>query len=128
MFDWFVVRFIAVDGQLKCEKWIRDDDDHSEESKTSWWLNRLIGRTKKVAVDWPYPFAEGKLFVLTLSAGLEGYHVSVDGRHIASFPYRTVSNNDMHSDDLIVKVHYLALLVYVLSNFNRVLLLKMRLA
>lgn len=79
----------TVDGQLKCEKWIRDDDDHSEESKTSWWLNRLIGRTKKVSVDWPYPFAEGKLFVLTLSAGLEGYHVSVDGRHITSFPYRT---------------------------------------
>ncbi|KAK1433770.1 hypothetical protein QVD17_10687 [Tagetes erecta] len=79
----------TVDGQVKCEKWIRDDDDHSEESKSSWWLNRLIGRTKKVTFDWPYPFAEGKLFVLTLSAGLEGYHVNVDGRHITSFPYRT---------------------------------------
>ncbi|PWA34308.1 galactosyltransferase family protein [Artemisia annua] len=79
----------TVDGQVKCEKWIRDDDDHSEETKSSWWLNRLIGRTKKVTFDWPYPFAEGKLFVLTLSAGLEGYHVNVDGRHISSFPYRT---------------------------------------
>ncbi|KAB1216700.1 putative beta-1,3-galactosyltransferase 18 [Morella rubra] len=74
---------------VKCEKWIRDDDSGSEESKTTWWLNRLIGRTKKVTVDWPYPFAEGKLFVLTLSAGLEGYHISVDGRHVTSFPYRT---------------------------------------
>lgn len=81
----------SVDGQVKCEKWIRDDDDHSEESKATWWLNRLIGRTKKVTVDWPYPFSEGKLFVMTLSAGLEGYHVNVDGRHITSFPYRTVS-------------------------------------
>ncbi|KAK1422326.1 hypothetical protein QVD17_25362 [Tagetes erecta] len=79
----------TVDDQVKCEKWIRDDDDHSEETKSSWWLNRLIGRTKKVSFDWPYPFAEGKLFVLTLSAGLEGYHVNVDGRHITSFPYRT---------------------------------------
>ncbi|KAI7738978.1 hypothetical protein M8C21_010445, partial [Ambrosia artemisiifolia] len=79
----------TVDGQVKCEKWIRDDDDHSEESKSSWWLNRLIGRTKKVSFDWPFAFAEGKLFVLTLSAGLEGYHVNVDGRHITSFPYRT---------------------------------------
>lgn len=43
-------------------------------------------------LDWPYPFAEGKLFVLTLRAGLEGYHVNVDGRHVTSFPYRTVSN------------------------------------
>ncbi|XP_071737472.1 hydroxyproline O-galactosyltransferase GALT6-like [Rutidosis leptorrhynchoides] len=78
----------TVDGQVKCEKWIRDDDN-LEESKTSWWLNRMIGRTKKVRYDWPFPFAEGKLFVLTLSAGLEGYHVNVDGRHVTSFPYRT---------------------------------------
>ncbi|XP_050371860.1 hydroxyproline O-galactosyltransferase GALT6-like isoform X2 [Argentina anserina] len=79
----------TVDGQVKCEKWIRDDDDHSEEWKAIWWLNRLIGRTKKVAIDWPYPFAEGRMFVLTVSAGLEGYHISVDGRHVTSFPYRT---------------------------------------
>ncbi|KAL5980660.1 Hydroxyproline O-galactosyltransferase galt6 [Asimina triloba] len=79
----------TVDGLVKCEKWIRDDDSRSEESKTTWWLNRLIGRTKKVSIDWPFPFVEDKLFVLTLSAGLEGYHVNVDGRHITSFPYRT---------------------------------------
>ncbi|KAK4376758.1 hypothetical protein RND71_003054 [Anisodus tanguticus] len=79
-----------MDGQVKCEKWIRDDDDHSEESKATWWLKRLIGgRTKKVSIDWPYPFVENKLFVLTVSAGLEGYHINVDGRHITSFPYCT---------------------------------------
>lgn len=77
----------TVDGQVKCEKWIRDDDHHSEESKSTWWLNRLIGRKKHVAFDWPFPFAPDKLFVLTLSAGLEGYHVNVGGRHITSFPY-----------------------------------------
>ncbi|KAG8379084.1 hypothetical protein BUALT_Bualt07G0051400 [Buddleja alternifolia] len=79
----------TVDDLVKCEKWIRGDDNGSEESKATWWLNRLIGRTKKVSIDWPFPFAEGKLFVLTLSAGLEGYHINVDGRHITSFPYRT---------------------------------------
>ncbi|PIN02661.1 Galactosyltransferase [Handroanthus impetiginosus] len=79
----------TVDDLVKCEKWIREDDNGSEESKATWWLNRLIGRTKKVVVDWPFPFVEEKLFVLTLSAGLEGYHVNVDGRHITSFPYRT---------------------------------------
>lgn len=77
----------TVDGQVKCEKWIRDDSG-SEESKATWWLKRLIGRTKKVTVDWPFPFAGNKLFVLTLIAGLEGYHINVDGRHISSFPYR----------------------------------------
>uniref|UniRef100_A0A0D9WWI5 Galectin domain-containing protein n=1 Tax=Leersia perrieri TaxID=77586 RepID=A0A0D9WWI5_9ORYZ len=79
----------TVDGQLKCEKWIRDDDKKSEESKMKWWVKRLIGRPKDVHISWPYPFAEGKLFVLTLTAGLEGYHVNVDGRHVTSFPYRT---------------------------------------
>uniref|UniRef100_M4D7E8 Galectin domain-containing protein n=1 Tax=Brassica campestris TaxID=3711 RepID=M4D7E8_BRACM len=44
---------------------------------------------KKITHDWPYPFEEGKLFVLTLRAGMEGYHISVNGRHITSFPYRT---------------------------------------
>ncbi|XP_020238984.1 hydroxyproline O-galactosyltransferase GALT6 [Cajanus cajan] len=79
----------TVDGQVKCEKWIRDDDSRAEEAKATWWLTRLIGRTKKVTIDWPYPFVEGKLFVLTVNAGMEGYHVSVDGRHVTSFPYRT---------------------------------------
>ena len=86
-----IYNIYAVDGLLKCEKWVRDDDNHSGESKTSWWLNRLIGRTQKVSIEWPYPFGEEKLFVLTLSAGLEGYHINVNGRHITSFPYRTVS-------------------------------------
>ncbi|OEL23583.1 Hydroxyproline O-galactosyltransferase GALT6 [Dichanthelium oligosanthes] len=80
---------VRLDGQLKCEKWIRDDDNKSEESKMKWWVKRLIGRPKDVHISWPYPFAEGKLFVMTLTAGLEGYHVNVDGRHVASFPYRT---------------------------------------
>lgn len=79
----------TVDGLPKCEKWLTDNDDRKEE-KATWWLNRLMGRAKKSSsIDWPYPFVEGKLFVLTLSAGLEGYHVNVDGRHVTSFPYRT---------------------------------------
>ncbi|XP_010532302.1 PREDICTED: hydroxyproline O-galactosyltransferase GALT5 [Tarenaya hassleriana] len=79
----------TVDGHLKCEKWIRDDDSYSEGFRATWWLNRLIGRRKSVKVEWPFPFVEEKLFVLTLSAGLEGYHINVDGKHVTSFPYRT---------------------------------------
>ncbi|KAJ4889717.1 hypothetical protein Rs2_29465 [Raphanus sativus] len=77
----------TVDGEVKCEGWKRDDD--SDESKKTWWLNKFMGRRKKLTHDWAYPFEEGKLFVLTLRAGMEGYHISVDGRHITSFPYRT---------------------------------------
>ncbi|XP_047092840.1 hydroxyproline O-galactosyltransferase GALT6-like [Lolium rigidum] len=82
-----------VDGQLKCERWTRwDDGAKSEESKANWWLSSLVGRPEKPSVDWAYPFAEGKQFVLTITAGLEGYHVNVDERHVASFPYRTGYN------------------------------------
>jgi len=88
--------FETVDGQVKCEKWIGGDDRQAEEFVSKWWLNRFVGRPKKVTVDWPFPFNENKLFVLTVSAGLEGYHFNVDGRHVVSFPYRTVSN-ECHS-------------------------------
>ncbi|KAG5028037.1 hypothetical protein JHK87_011551 [Glycine soja] len=81
----------TVDGLVKCEKWIRGDDDDRDavETKAAWWLKRLIGRPKRVTVDWPFPFSENKLFILTLSAGLGGYHINVDGRHVTSFPYHT---------------------------------------
>uniref|UniRef100_A0ACD5X5G1 Uncharacterized protein n=1 Tax=Avena sativa TaxID=4498 RepID=A0ACD5X5G1_AVESA len=82
-----------VDGETKCEKWTRGDDGaKSEESKVNWWLGSLIGKPDRDSVDGTYPFAEGKQFVLTITAGLEGYHVSVDDRHVASFPYRTGYN------------------------------------
>uniref|UniRef100_A0A0D9Y1E4 Galectin domain-containing protein n=1 Tax=Leersia perrieri TaxID=77586 RepID=A0A0D9Y1E4_9ORYZ len=77
-----------VDGLIKCEKWDRRDSVDSKETKTSSWFNRFIGRAKKPDMRWPYPFSEGKMFVLTIQAGTEGYHISVGGRHVASFPHR----------------------------------------
>ncbi|KAL2926309.1 Hydroxyproline O-galactosyltransferase GALT5 [Bienertia sinuspersici] len=56
------------------EKWIRDDESSIEESRATWLLSRLLNRPKKVIVDWHFPFAEDNLFVMTLSAGLKGYH------------------------------------------------------
>ncbi|KAJ0248405.1 Galectin [Hirschfeldia incana] len=83
----------TVDGQVKCEKWVQENntsDSREETKKETWWLSRFIRRSKKVVtVEWPFPFTEEKLFVLTLTAGLEGYHVSVDGKHVTSFPFRT---------------------------------------
>uniref|UniRef100_A0A0E0RFQ7 Hexosyltransferase n=1 Tax=Oryza rufipogon TaxID=4529 RepID=A0A0E0RFQ7_ORYRU len=58
------------------ENWILDADGRSKESTTT-WLNRLIGQ-KEMNFDWPYPFVEGRLFVLTISAGLEGGFVLED--------------------------------------------------
>ncbi|KAI4297300.1 hypothetical protein L6164_037194 [Bauhinia variegata] len=80
-----------VDGFRRCEKWMRNDNadsKDSKESKTTSWFNRFIGREQKPEVTWPFPFIEGRMFVLTLRAGVDGYHINVGGRHITSFPYR----------------------------------------
>jgi len=77
-----------VDGFRKCEGWERQDIVESKETKTSSWFNRFIGREKKPEMTWPFPFSEGKMFVLTIQAGVEGYHINVGGRHVASFPHR----------------------------------------
>lgn len=80
---------MLVDGYGRCEKWIRNDIVDLKESKTTSWFKRFIGREQKPEVTWPFPFVEGKLFILTLRAGVEGYHINVGGRHVTSFPYRT---------------------------------------
>ncbi|EFJ23513.1 beta-1,3-galactosyltransferase-like protein [Selaginella moellendorffii] len=91
----------AVDGLPRCENWLREEEGSSSKGSSSnaatripgknanTWLNTWIPEPEKGGLDWRYPFAEERLFVLTIRAGWEGYHVSVDGRHITSFPYRT---------------------------------------
>ncbi|XP_039009155.1 hydroxyproline O-galactosyltransferase GALT2-like [Hibiscus syriacus] len=80
---------MLVDGQRRCEKWIRNDVADSKESKTTSWFRRFIGREQKPEVTWPFPFVEGRLFILTLRAGVDGYHINVGGQHVTSFTYRT---------------------------------------
>ncbi|CAL0324887.1 unnamed protein product [Lupinus luteus] len=80
---------MLVDGYRRCEKWMRNDIVDSKESKTTSWFKRFIGREQKPEVTWPFPFAEGRMFILTLRAGVDGYHINIGGRHVTSFPYRT---------------------------------------
>ncbi|XP_010529358.1 PREDICTED: hydroxyproline O-galactosyltransferase GALT2-like [Tarenaya hassleriana] len=79
---------MLVDGYQRCEKWMRNDMVDSKESKTNSWFKRFIGREQKPEVTWSFPFSEGRLFVLTLRAGIDGFHINVGGRHVSSFPYR----------------------------------------
>ncbi|KAJ6741476.1 HYDROXYPROLINE O-GALACTOSYLTRANSFERASE GALT2 [Salix viminalis] len=79
---------MLVDEHVRCEKWMRGDNVDSKESKTTSWFKRFIGREQKPEVTWQFPFVEGGLFILTLRAGVDGYHISVGGRHVTSFPYR----------------------------------------
>ncbi|KAK7303074.1 hypothetical protein RJT34_13973 [Clitoria ternatea] len=80
---------MLVDGFKRCEKWMWNDIIDPKESKTTSWFKRFIGREQKPEVTWPFPFREGRMFVLTLRAGVDGYHINVGGRHMTSFPYRT---------------------------------------
>lgn len=80
---------VLVDGYRRCEKWMRNDIADPKESKTASWFQRFVGRKQKPEVTWPFPFAEGRLFVLTLRAGIDGFHINVGGRHVTSFLYRT---------------------------------------
>ncbi|XP_011096639.1 hydroxyproline O-galactosyltransferase GALT2 [Sesamum indicum] len=79
---------MLVDGYMRCEKWMRNDIIDTKESKRFSWFERFIGRAKKPDVTWPFPFREGRMFVLTIRAGVDGYHINAGGRHVTSFPYR----------------------------------------
>ncbi|KAI3455963.1 hypothetical protein Pfo_012626 [Paulownia fortunei] len=79
---------MLVDGYMRCEKWMRHDIIDTKESKIFSWFERFIGRAKKPEVTWPFPFHEGRMFVLTIRAGVDGFHINAGGRHVTSFPYR----------------------------------------
>ncbi|CAH9071488.1 unnamed protein product [Cuscuta epithymum] len=79
---------MLVDGFLRCEKWMRSDIVDVKESKIFSWFQRFIGRAKKPEVTWPFPFVEGKMFIMTVRAGIDGFHITVGGRHVTSFSYR----------------------------------------
>ncbi|PIN03088.1 Galactosyltransferase [Handroanthus impetiginosus] len=79
---------MLVDGYKRCEKWMRNDVIDTKESKIFSWFERFIGRAKKPEVTWPFPFREGRMFVLTIRAGVDGYHINAGGRHVTSFAYR----------------------------------------
>lgn len=74
-----------VEGLLNCERWLQEDGDGDE---PSWWLRRLIERKEKPEMSWRYPFVQNRSFIMTVRAGLEGYHMSVDGKHVSSFGYQ----------------------------------------
>lgn len=56
--------------------------------------------------DANFPFVEGNPFTATLWVGLEGFHMTVNGRHETSFAYREVRYELMdHSRLLVLKDH-----------------------
>ncbi|KAF3603882.1 hypothetical protein F2Q69_00039096 [Brassica cretica] len=53
-------------------------------------------QTSRITLD-DFPFLRGSPFTATLWFGLEGFHMTVNGRHETSFPYREVRNDSTES-------------------------------
>ncbi|KAJ8423816.1 LOW QUALITY PROTEIN: hypothetical protein Cgig2_019169 [Carnegiea gigantea] len=71
--------YLLIDGHRRCEKWMQNDVVDPKVSKTTSSFKRFILHKKQLEVTRPIPFAEGKMFILSVRAGIEGYHISVGG-------------------------------------------------
>jgi hypothetical protein len=81
---------IAVDKLESCSSKVGENIILSQESgmSTKTASNSISGGGDKSKL-W-FPFAEGIPFAATLWMGAEGFHMTVNGRHISSFQYRQV--------------------------------------
>ncbi len=81
---------IAVDNLESCSSKVGENIILSQESgeSTTTASNSISGGRDKSKL-W-FPFAEGIPFAATLWMGAEGFHMTVNGRHISSFQYRQV--------------------------------------
>ncbi|KAH0461562.1 hypothetical protein IEQ34_009137 [Dendrobium chrysotoxum] len=77
------------DGNLKVDELVRCNV-HSGESILEDRLNGSVVDGKKGSshMSINFPFTEGHAFASTLWAGLDGFHMTVNGRHETSFMYK----------------------------------------
>lgn len=52
------------------------------------------------SANYPFPFVEGIPFTASLWAGVEGFHMTVNGRHETSFAYREVKYEQFGSENM----------------------------
>ncbi|XP_051209350.1 beta-1,3-galactosyltransferase GALT1 [Lolium perenne] len=71
-----------VDGLERCNSMV------GREEKSIMNSTRNTGAKQGRKSSKHFPFKQGYLAIATLRIGLEGIHMSVDGRHITSFAYR----------------------------------------
>ncbi|CAH9080371.1 unnamed protein product [Cuscuta europaea] len=78
-----------VDGLAMCNaKIIRSNLEHISNASHLESLNRADGSNGTAHARPDFPFVQGYPFTATLWAGLEGFHMTVNGRHETSFSYR----------------------------------------
>lgn len=80
-----------VDGLWKCNEKVVLNTDHGENlnaSRNSDGERLTYNSSSRAHVSATSPFLEGNPFTATLWVGLEGFHMTVNGRHETSFAYR----------------------------------------
>ncbi|PON93110.1 Glycosyl transferase [Trema orientale] len=78
-----------VDGLVLCNKQVfrssSDENLNTSHHSSDMLTNGSRGSNRETA---SFPFVEGVPFTSTLWAGIEGFHMTVNGRHETSFAYR----------------------------------------
>lgn len=88
--------FYAVDGLALCnEEVVRGPmEDSVNVSHSNSDISSNVSRGSAHASK-NFPFAEGSLFTATIWAGLEGFHLTVNGRQETSLAYMEVMLNEL---------------------------------
>ncbi|KAJ7955290.1 Galactosyltransferase [Quillaja saponaria] len=78
-----------VDGLVLCNEQVVRTTEEENLNASSPTSDMLANTSRGSAHGTAYfPFAEGNLFTATMWVGLEGFHMTVNGRHETSFAYR----------------------------------------
>lgn len=82
---------MTVDGLVLCNKQVfrSSPDENLSVSHPSGDMSTNVSRISDRETA-SFPFVEGIPFTATLLAGVEGFHMTVNGRHETSFAYREV--------------------------------------
>lgn len=94
-----LICLISVDGLTQCNlQAIRDTTEANLNASQS-SSNKFTNVSNVVARVSDFPFAEGVPFTASLWAGIEGFHMTVNGRHETSFAYREVNMSNLEQNN-----------------------------
>ncbi|XP_021752010.1 hydroxyproline O-galactosyltransferase GALT3-like [Chenopodium quinoa] len=81
--------YIQVDGLASCyEQLIRSAMEENQNKSLPVGDKKINNSVAHAHIRANFPFSEGSPFTATLWAGLEGFHMTVNGRHETAFKYK----------------------------------------
>lgn len=77
-----------VDGLVRCNEQLGETTSKQNLNGSLLDVEKQVGPSKSSLLSSNSPFIEGQPFAATLWAGVEGFHITVNGKHETSFAYR----------------------------------------